>query len=158
HQKVQEGTFRHDLFFRLNVFGIHVPPLRERPDDMPLLVQHFLRRLGVPDLPVPPATLEHLAARSWPGNVRELRNALEHAVIVAPPGPLLPEPFPAASGDPSEPASRLTSALRDWIQAQVERSSTQAPANLHEDMLRLMEATLFAEIMQHVRGNRWHAA
>jgi len=83
---LDQGQFRADLFFRLNVFPIRVPPLRERRDDIPDLVRHFLhhfgRRLNKPAAQVSPATLELLTAYHWPGNVRELENLVERALIV----------------------------------------------------------------------------
>src|SRR5262249_50979449 len=92
--KVADGSFRHDLYFRLNVFQIRLPPLRERTDDIAALAEHFLRRLEPRSLPLPAETARFLTGQPWYGNVRELRNALEHAVIVARGGPLLPEHFP----------------------------------------------------------------
>src|SRR4029078_6456158 len=96
-------------FFRLNVFQIHLPPVRERRDDIVPLAEHFLRRLDPRFLPLLRAPGEFLLKQPWFGNVRELRNALEHAVIVARGGPLLPEHFPplgdrrAGSGGPTVP-------------------------------------------------------
>jgi formate hydrogenlyase transcriptional activator len=84
---VQAGRFRSDLFFRLHVFPIRVPPLRERREDIPDLVRHFVqhfgRRLGKPVAGVGPGSLKLLAEYHWPGNVRELENLIERAVIVA---------------------------------------------------------------------------
>src|SRR5262245_12018756 len=94
-QRVVEGGFRHDLFYRLNVFQIHLPPLRERPGDILPLAEHFLRRFAAGALPLPPETQKFLVSMPWLGNVRELRNALEHAAILSRGGPLLPEHFPA---------------------------------------------------------------
>ena len=92
---VAEGTFREDLYYRLNVIPVHLPPLRERKDDVPLLVQHFLHKFGAelardrePGAPAPALdassqeALRHLMAHNWPGNVRELENALERAVAL----------------------------------------------------------------------------
>lgn len=83
---VKNGLFRADLFFRLNVFPIHVPALRERREDIPDLVRHFLhhfgRRMSKPDVTVSPNILEFLMGYSWPGNVRELENIIERAMIV----------------------------------------------------------------------------
>ena len=83
---VAEGRFREDLFYRLNVFLIALPPLRERKDDIGLLAQHFLERcaqaLGKPIRAIDPETLRLLVDHEWPGNVRELENAIEHAVII----------------------------------------------------------------------------
>jgi two-component system response regulator AtoC len=86
--EVQQGRFRADLFYSLNVVRIEVPPLRERRDDIPLLARHFAgqvaRRLGRGEPELPPATLARLSAWSWPGNVRELRNVIERAMILDP--------------------------------------------------------------------------
>jgi DNA-binding NtrC family response regulator len=85
--EVEEGRFRQDLFYRLDVLTIHVPPLRQRKEDIPVLVHHFLRkhsaRLGTPVTSVAPETLERLVAHRWPGNVRELENAVERALVLA---------------------------------------------------------------------------
>ena len=93
---VEEGRFRADLFYRLNIFPIHVPPLRERPEDIPLLVrhfaQHFARRMNRVIDTIPSETMETLVRHSWPGNIRELQNLIEHSVIVSP-GPLLRAPL-----------------------------------------------------------------
>jgi transcriptional regulator with GAF, ATPase, and Fis domain len=89
---VQQGTFRADLYYRLNVFPIRVPPLRERLEDLPLLVEQLVEELGRTMrkrfTAVEPASLEALAQYPWPGNVRELRNVLERAMILSP-GPTL---------------------------------------------------------------------
>jgi DNA-binding NtrC family response regulator len=86
-QAVAKGELRQDLYFRLNVFHIHLPPLRDRKDDIPLLVEHILRDLnakhGRQVRGVNPDVLELFASYSWPGNVRELRNVLERAAIVS---------------------------------------------------------------------------
>lgn len=84
--EVEKGRFRADLFFRLNVLGIEVPPLRERIEDIPLLATHFVReisaRRGIEPPAIPAETLARLRAYPWPGNVRELRNVLERALIL----------------------------------------------------------------------------
>lgn len=86
-REVQEGRFREDLFYRLNVFPIQIPPLRERGDDIPLLADAFSRRfaqrLGRNFAPLTPECIRRLKAYSWPGNVRELHNVIERAVITA---------------------------------------------------------------------------
>ncbi len=84
-QMSREGTFREDLFYRLNVFPIMVPPLRERRDDIPLLARHFLRRANHPggEKRLAPEALELLKSYAWPGNIRELQNMIESAVIIA---------------------------------------------------------------------------
>src|SRR5262249_50104477 len=84
---IREGKFREDLYYRLNVFPIPLPPLRERVDDVPLLVQYlvhkFAARIGVRIDSVAKTTIERLASYSWPGNIRELENILERAVILS---------------------------------------------------------------------------
>jgi len=84
---VKEGRFRKDLYYRLNVFPIEVPPLRERPEDIPLLVRAFVRefqkRMGKEIESIPTKTMQALQSYAWPGNVRELRNVIEHAMILS---------------------------------------------------------------------------
>ena len=85
-REVRAGRFREDLFFRLNVVRLHMPPLRERADDIPLLLAHFIRVFsqenGVPVLTVEPGALRTLQGYAWPGNIRELRNFCENAVVL----------------------------------------------------------------------------
>ena len=83
---VREGKFREDLFYRLNVIRIEIPPLRERPEDVPILAAHFARKFARPNAPHPtfsPDAMQILLAYSWPGNVRQLENAVERACITA---------------------------------------------------------------------------
>jgi len=93
---VDEQKFRADLFYRLNVFPIHVPPLHERPEDIPLLVRHFVehyaRRMNRAIETIPSETMEALTRYRWPGNIRELQNLIERAVILSP-GPVLRVPL-----------------------------------------------------------------
>ena len=97
-KEVREGRFREDLFWRLNVIHLHLPPLRERPFDIPLLVEHFLHKItekaGIPSPHIPQETLAILTAYHWPGNARELENAIERAVALAEGGTLHPEDLP----------------------------------------------------------------
>jgi formate hydrogenlyase transcriptional activator len=83
--EVRAGRFRQDLLYRLNVFPITVPPLRQRPDDIPPLVGHLVqkhcRKLSVAEPPISKATMKALQAREWPGNIRELENVVERALI-----------------------------------------------------------------------------
>jgi len=84
-EEVKQGRFRDDLFYRLNVVPLRIPPLRERREDIPLLVEHFLRRVaerGRPLKSVAPEAMEVLMGYDWPGNVRQLENAVEHAVVL----------------------------------------------------------------------------
>ncbi len=157
-RRVAEGQFRHDLFFRLNVFQIHLPALRERTDDIPLLAEHFLRRFEPAALPLMPATIAFLQTLPWIGNVRELRNALEHAAIVSRGGPLLPEHFPtfSLSSSATTPTEQLTAALRIWLAERIKAG--ESPADLYPELLRCFEPVLLDEVMRRVQGNRWVAA
>ncbi len=81
-RSVKEGAFREDLYYRLSVITLHMPPLRERRDDIPLLVDHFLRKYKAADIAVDPGALAALTAYGWPGNVRELENVIERATVL----------------------------------------------------------------------------
>jgi two-component system, NtrC family, response regulator AtoC len=100
-EEVERGEFRADLFYRLNVVRLHLPPLRERPEDVPGLLAHFARqaasRLGHP-VSITPSALDALTRHSWPGNVRELRNAVERAAVLGTGGPLEPRDFALTNG------------------------------------------------------------
>ncbi len=97
-EKIKEGTFREDLFYRLNIVPIHLPPLRERPNDIPLLAEHFLlkycREMRKNLKKISPAFLDLLKSYSWPGNVRELENIIERIVIMTDEEEIQPQHFP----------------------------------------------------------------
>ena len=98
-----QGAFRQDLYFRLSVFPITVPPLRDRPEDIPILARHFLKKFAAEQkkrgpIALPPETLSALAAYSWPGNVRELENAIERALILGEGERILPEHLQLPAG------------------------------------------------------------
>ena len=98
-EAMAEGQFREDLFYRLNVFPIPVPPLRSRREDLPMLLDHFLTRFGHTFADLTPRAREALFAYSFPGNVRELENMVERAAILAGPGPIDRQHFPALRED-----------------------------------------------------------
>ena len=128
---VEEQCFRDDLYYRLNVFPIQVPPLRERPEDIPALVRHFVRRFAARMNrrieTIPPGTMHALQRHTWPGNVRELENLVERSVILSA-GPtlevplhdLVPSPIaaPRADGMPS-----LTGVARSHILSVLEEAN-----------------------------------
>jgi DNA-binding NtrC family response regulator len=101
-QQVAEGRFREDLYYRLNVFPIEAPSLRDRREDIPALVEHFIRRFNVEEgkrvVGATPETVALLAAHDWPGNVRQLENAVYRAIVLADAPYLQPYDFPAVSG------------------------------------------------------------
>jgi formate hydrogenlyase transcriptional activator len=111
---ILERQFRSDLYYRVNVFPIHVPPLRERPEDIPLLVWHFVqqatRRMRKTIDTIPPETMDGLMRYRWPGNIRELENVIERAVILSP-GPVLrlsPQDLKSRLTPGQNPARQLT--------------------------------------------------
>jgi formate hydrogenlyase transcriptional activator len=105
---VEDRQFRADLFYRLNVFPVEVPPLRDRQDDIPLLVRHFVqqfsRRMGKVVDTIPSETMSVLVRYHWPGNIRELQNLVERAVILST-GPTLRVPVDALHVQASAPAA-----------------------------------------------------
>ena len=112
-QAITQGIFRSDLFYRLNVVGLHLPSLRERREDIPLLAKHFLRRYAIEINKkierLAPAALELLMEYNWPGNVRELENAIERAVVISPGHELAAKDFTFLQPSPgflNEPSSR----------------------------------------------------
>ncbi len=155
---VRDGRFRHDLFFRLNVYPIHLPPLRDRVDDVLLLAEHFLRRFGVnnPLAVLPADTVSFLKSRPWPGNVRELRNALEHAAIEARGGPLRPEhfPAPAEAGAAGTIDDRLRSLVVEWVRERVRPAGRDEPAELYQKLIDALEPALLDEVLRQLDWNR----
>jgi two-component system response regulator AtoC len=94
---VKQGTFRADLYYRLHVVSIRIPPLRERREDIPLLAEHFAQKHGRPEgSAISPEARELLVAYDWPGNVRELENAVARALALNPSGVVIPEDLPDA--------------------------------------------------------------
>jgi formate hydrogenlyase transcriptional activator len=124
---VDEGRFRSDLFYRLGVFPIHLPPLRERTEDIPPLASHFLgrveQRLGRRFLGVEPASLQRLRAFSWPGNIRQLENVIQQsAVLCDDPYLSVPPELLTERSRGSGPTSRLDAALKASEQQLIERA------------------------------------
>ena len=117
-QRIADGAFREDLFYRLNVFPIQVPPLRERVEDVPLLVWRFIeefsKAFGKPVESVSRENMDALQQYAWPGNIRELRNVVERAMIVAS-GPRLTIPVPAGAPGTTGRSTRLADVEHDHI-------------------------------------------
>ena len=125
-KEVDEGRFREDLFYRLSVFPIEVPPLRERPEDIRPLAAHFIgrsaRRMNRPEPQISKAALDRLTSYSWPGNVRELQNTVERAIILWQEGPLTFD-LPASrlnenAGGQTKPTARASILMRDELKRQ----------------------------------------
>jgi formate hydrogenlyase transcriptional activator len=115
-EMVKRGEFRSDLYYRLNVFPILLPPLRERREDIPALVTHFVEilgeRMGREIEHIPPETMSALRSYHWPGNIRELQNLVERAVILSNDG-VLPNPLPVAEAEQRATISPGATTLRD---------------------------------------------
>jgi nitrogen regulation protein NR(I) len=158
---VAEGRFRQDLFYRLSVFTIHLPPLWARGDDLALLVQHYVRRfsreLGRVVKHVSPETLETLRRYPWPGNIRELQSVLKQALLQAAGTVLLPDFLPPLSAaDDTRPKEPMTPevTLEQFIDEQVEAGAE----NLHEEAVRRLERLLLTRVLKHTHGNQVQAA
>jgi formate hydrogenlyase transcriptional activator len=128
-QMVQDGEFRSDLYYRLHVFPLSVPPLRERREDIPLLVRHFVdeyaRRMNRCIETIPPQAMEALRSYSWPGNVRELQNFIERTVILSPGSVLNPPLAELKQADVQTPSSEL-STLEEMEREHVLRALIEA--------------------------------
>jgi DNA-binding NtrC family response regulator len=112
--EVQKGRFRSDLFFRINLFPLTLPPLRDRPEDIPELVERFLNQAGCADQQVPPEVMDLLRSYGWPGNIRELRNVVERAMLLARRGKFTLEHFPGLGGGlPGGPGQKKPQGLKD---------------------------------------------
>ena len=158
-QLIAEGTFREDLYFRLNVFSITLPSLAERRDDLPLLVRHILAlgnaRLGKNVTDIPPETMEKLQSHVWRGNVRELENVINRALIVAAGHTLLPESITFGEDrDPAPPGGRTGEDLFDQIFTDLRArfESTGVP------MLDVLEREMLKRALSELDGNQAQAA
>jgi DNA-binding NtrC family response regulator len=158
-REIKAGRFREDLYFRLAVFEIHLPPLRERTEDIPLLADLFLRRLNAAgqSAAFAPATIDELRRRPWRGNVRELRNAVEHAALLARGGTIDPEHLPVfAEAADDIPIPDLDQAVREWMRARL--AGQPLPDNLYQQFLDAVEPTLLATVLERTGNNRVAAA
>ena len=157
--RIREGLFREDLFYRLDVVTVRVPPLRERPEDVPLLVAHFLAQgRGGPAGAVSREALDLLLAHPWPGNVRELRNAVEHARVLARGGAILPEHLPPGVAGGAAPAGPGEDALVRAIVRRLAAEAGDREGDLHARTLARFEKPLLEEILARTGGNQVRAA
>jgi two-component system nitrogen regulation response regulator GlnG len=164
-EAVREHRFREDLFFRLNVVPLKVPPLRERSSDIPDLIRHFLgkinRDLGTEKTGVAASAERLLLTHLWPGNVRELENALIRAAVVSPDAILSVEDF-ALSNTVSVPPAGVGRSFSETVRAEVEaifdRAGRDGPIEIYDDMLARMEKPLLTATLDRTGGNQVHAA
>ena len=146
HQAMQRGTFREDLYYRLNVVALTLPPLRDRLADLPALVRHFIahygREVNRPGLGISPDAVDMLQAYDWPGNVRELQNAIERAVVLSSGPYITPADFPTEIRQAAHPLNStspqiqgidttlpLTAAVEAFKRARVLQALEQAGWN-----------------------------
>ncbi|MCE2727716.1 MAG: sigma-54 dependent transcriptional regulator [Planctomycetaceae bacterium] len=169
---VGAGTFRADLYERLRVLSIDVPPLAARPEDIEPLARHFLARHSgrQPQPAARPAIatecFQALRDHPWPGNVRELKHAIEYAAVIARGGTLRPEHLPAptaaATGTTAAPlaaaTAALTAATKEWAAAARHEFGELAEPDLHHRASTAVEAALLREVLAHTGGNRTAAA
>ena len=163
---IAAGTFREDLYHRLHVFPIHMPPLAARRDDIDTLAAHFLARqaAGRATPTISEAFRVALRSRPWPGNVRELKHAIEYAAVVARGGMLRPEHLPAQPATAaSQPVgdtvadAQVVAAVGAWVDAALATGTTTA-GPLHEPLIDLVETTLMQKVVAAAGGNRTAAA
>ena len=141
-QQVAEGRFREDLYYRLNVFPIEAPALRERREDIPALVAHFVQRFNVEEgkrvVAATAETLALLCAHEWPGNVRQLENAVYRAIVLADAPYLQPYDFPAVSGlqaplSETAPAKPAAAAVVPSAQQLMDELPVDSPVRFLDD-------------------------
>lgn len=161
---MDSGEFRDDLFFRLSVVQIELPPLRERAADIPLLAQFFLAQAGgnASSKQFSPNSLCELGRRSWPGNVRELRNAIEHAAIMARGDSIEVSDLPPATtleGTNGDALDLLQREVSRWITEQLQPlDATDSEAALYEDFILAVEPPLLRAALERCGNNRAAAA
>jgi two-component system, NtrC family, nitrogen regulation response regulator GlnG len=160
---MREGRFREDLFYRLNVVALTLPPLRERRRDIPLLVEHFLAKYAAElgERGVAPEALDRLVGHEWPGNVRELENVVQRAMVMATSGVILPEHLPI--GPVSAAASvAIDATLEEIIEHKllecVRGLREHTSANLYDLMIGLVEKPLLRAVLRETSGNQVRAA
>jgi two-component system nitrogen regulation response regulator GlnG len=153
-QQVASKKFRQDLYYRLNVVRIHLPPLRERRSDIPVLVDYFLQKVGKAKT-IAPETLALLVKREWSGNVRELENVIERAGVVARGDAVLPRDLPAESASPKPvTAGDVTGA----IDAAVNNLFLMAKKDKQLKILPAVERELIIRALAETAGNQLQAA
>jgi transcriptional regulator with PAS, ATPase and Fis domain len=148
-EEVRQGRFRQDLYFRIQVFPVMIPPLRERSEDLPGLIRHVLLTLHSPNPEVSPEVMSLLKAYPWPGNIRELRNVLERASLLAQGRPFDLEHFPglvsSRVGDQGQRILRKLDQLEeDYIKSIIERVGGDIDKAI--DVLGISKATLYRRL------------
>jgi two-component system nitrogen regulation response regulator GlnG len=160
--RAEEGTFRPDLYYRLSVFTIHLPALRERGEDLPLLVRHYLRRfsreLGRQVQDVAPETLRQLSAYPWPGNIRELQSILKQALLRSSGTVLLPAFLPELPGKASESAPAALGGADLGLEGLIRERLGPTNQDLYAEIHRHVDRLLLALVLEYTGGNQHQAA
>jgi two-component system nitrogen regulation response regulator GlnG len=158
---VTEGTFRADLYYRLNVYTIRLPAMRDRGDDLPLLVEHFVRRyareLGKEARGVSPEAMEILRRYPWPGNVRELQSVVKQTLLQTT-GPLVLPDFLPASVRRGQNGTGESGFDYGGLTAYVEEQLAAGSTRLYADYQALTDRHLFTLVLRHTGGNLSRAA
>jgi two-component system nitrogen regulation response regulator GlnG len=158
-----EGKFRPDLYYRLSVFPIHLPPLRERTEDLPVLVDHYLRRfsreLGREVREIAPEALERLQSYSWPGNIRELQSVLKQSLLRASGTVLLPAFLPDSLADVSPPSSlEPPPAENPGLESFIAERLGPDTKDLFAQAQRTLDRILLPRVLAYTRGSQHKAA
>ncbi|MDG2515249.1 nitrogen regulation protein NR(I) [Sphingobium yanoikuyae] len=164
---IEENRFRQDLYYRLNVVPVSLPPLRERREDVILLARHFLDRAaqdGLPRKALAEDAAQLLMAYHWPGNVRELQNIMQRLAVLSRENVIAADmlrhalPLDAVPADHAAPAGQLAQAVREWTKRQLGVGLGQANPQLHDNLLAVIEPILLQETLASVDGNQIRAA
>ncbi|MEJ7927098.1 nitrogen regulation protein NR(I) [Sphingobium sp. AN641] len=164
---IEDGRFRQDLYYRLNVVPIDLPPLRERREDVILLARHFLERAaqeGLPRKTLSDDAAQLLMAYHWPGNVRELQNLMQRLAVLSRENVIAADilrqalPLGAAPAGSGATADQLAGAVREWARRQLGVGGGQLQRTLHDDLLGMVEPVLIQETLASVDGNQIRAA
>ena len=154
---VESREFRADLYYRLSGLTVQLPPLRERTDDLPLLLEHFLRRFAVElekDVRgISPEALDILLKYPWPGNIRELQNVVKQSLLTTVGPVLLPEFLPAVVANFEPEASDETVAGGGNLSAKIERLLTENTENIHEEAVAALERYILPRVLGKTQGN-----
>jgi two-component system, NtrC family, nitrogen regulation response regulator GlnG len=162
--KVRSKEFREDLYYRLNVVPLELPPLRERREDIPLLIDYFLQHaveeLGVSTKGCTVETIKLLQGYAWPGNVRELENAIQRATLLSSDPLLTPADFPilGESSHKDEPNNSLEALIANKLQSSLALMDVNELVNLYDMVLQQMERPLIQIVLDKTRGNQVRTA
>jgi two-component system nitrogen regulation response regulator GlnG len=161
-QRVQEGIFREDLFHRLNVIRIHIPPLRQRREDIPALTRYFLltaaKELAVESKTLHPRTAQYLSQLDWPGNVRQLSNTCRWLTVMASGQEILPEDLPIELRVQSTPDLDEKLDWEELLQCWAQQQLSLGHCGLLENALPRFEQVMIYAALKHTGGRRQEAA